>query len=129
MSFSFVVTVTAVAAFILGVGWLFFAPVLIRRWGMQVHSETVVVGRRLGTAYLGIAIILLLARTAPLSQLRLAISAGLLFAMVVLAMLGVKEYQAKRVNASILISVALEVFLTIGYAQVLVDDLKTLSVL
>lgn len=127
MSFSFVVTVTAIAAFILGIGWLFFGSVLIRRWGMEVQSETVVVGRRLGTVYLGMAIILWLSRQAPVSELRLAISAGLLFSMVVLAILGVREYQAKRVNASILISVGLEIFLTIGYAQVLMADIKLLS--
>ncbi|WP_394173404.1 hypothetical protein [Thalassotalea litorea] len=127
MSFSLVVSITAIAAFLLGIGWLFFSPLLMRRWGMTVHEEAIVVGRRLGTVYLGMAIILFLAREVPVSELRLAITAGLLFAMVVLAIIGFREYQAKRVNASILISVGLEIFLAIGYSQVLIDDIKVLS--
>jgi len=121
MSFNFVVSVTSIAGLILGVGWMFAGSRLLQRWGIHAHVDGLLVGRRLGVVYLGVAVILFFGRTAPPSDLRVAICIGLLFSMVVLAGLGVFEFMARRANSLILVSVALEVFLALGFAWVLLE--------
>jgi hypothetical protein len=119
MSFNFVVTVTSLAGLLLGIGWMFAGTKLFKRWGIDAHVDGVLVGRRLGAVYLGVSIFLFMGRTAPPSDLRTSICVGLLFSMVVLAGLGIFEFIARRANALILVSVALEVILAIGFMNVL----------
>ena len=58
-------------------------------------------------------------RNAPPSELRYALCVGVLIAMVLLAGLGLQEYLSRRANALILISVALEVFIALGFIGIL----------
>ena len=122
MSFSIVATATSVLGFVLGVGWLFFGKLLVRRWGIESTAGTMLVGRRLGAAYVGIALVLVLGRSAPPSALRQAVCVGLLVAMVVLAALGLFEFKARRANAGILVSVGAEIVLAAGFAWVLIFE-------
>ncbi len=122
MSFSVVAMATSVALFILGVGWLFAGPLLLRRWGIEPNAIALLVGRRLGAAYLGVALLLALGYRAPPSALRQAVCMGLLLAMIVLAVLGTAEFKARRANALILGSVAVEVLLAAGIAWVLIFE-------
>ena len=119
MSFSFVATITSIAGVMLGIGWIFAGTVLFERWGVQAHLDGLLIGRRLGAVYLGTAIMLFLGRTAPPSDLRTALCVGMFLSMVVLATLGVFEFRARRANAAILVSTAIEVFLAAGFASVL----------
>lgn len=119
MSFAIVAVATSIAGLILGVGWLFAGNLLFKRWGVEAHTDGLLVGRRLGAAYLGIAFMLFLGRAAPPSDLRSAICAGLLFALLLLAGLGLFEFKARRARIGILVSVALEVILASGFAWVL----------
>lgn len=119
MSFNFVVTIASIAGTVLGVGWIFAGTLFFKRWGIQAHPDGLLIGRRLGAVYLGTAIMLFLGRTAPPSDLRTALCVGMMFSMVVLAVLGVIEFKARRANAAILISTTIEVFLTAGFASVL----------
>lgn len=119
MSFTLVATVASIASAMLGVGWVFAGTLLFKRWGIKARPEGLLVGRRLGTVYLGIAIILFLGRSAPPSDLRAALCVGMLFGMVVLAVLGVIEFRAGRANGAILASSALEVLFAAGFAWVL----------
>lgn len=121
MSFNLVATLTAIAGLILGVGWMFAGTSLFRRWGMDSHTDGLLIGRRLAAVYLGVALILFLGRDAPPSDLRVAVCAGMLFVMVVLATLGVYEFRARRASSFILASSALEVFLAVGYGWVLLQ--------
>jgi hypothetical protein len=122
MSFNVVASATALVVFLLGVGWLFFGPLLLRRWGIESNSNALLVGRRLGAAYVGVSILLAMGRLAPPSALRDAVCAGLLLAMVLLAVLGVFEFKSGRANAVILVSVGVEVVLAAGFAWVLVVE-------
>jgi hypothetical protein len=121
MSFNLLVTVTSIAGLILGVGWMFAGSQLFKRWGIDAHVDGLLVGRRLGAVYLGVSLLLFMGRSAPPSDLRVAICIGMLFSMVVLAGLGLFEYKAQRANSLILISVALEVFLALGFVWVLLE--------
>lgn len=119
MSFIFVATFTSIASMMLGIGWIFAGTTLFKRWGIDAHPGGLLVGRRLGAVYVGIAIILFLGRSAPASDLRTALCLGMLFGMLVLAILGVVEFITRRANAVILVSSALEVFLAVGFAWIL----------
>ena len=119
MPFAVVAIATSAAGLLLGLGWLFAGQVMLRRWGITPTPQLLLVGRRLGAVYLSIAAMLLLGSNAPESGLRSALAAGLLLAMILLASLGLIEYRARRANASILVSVALEIVLGVGYAAVL----------
>jgi hypothetical protein len=119
MSFAVVAIATSAAGLLLGLGWLFAGQLMLRRWGITPTPQLLLVGRRLGAVYLSIAVMVFLGSNAPESGLRSALAAGLLLAMVLLAALGLIEYRARRANASILVSVALEIVLGAGYAAVL----------
>jgi len=119
MSFYFVTTIASIAGAVLGIGWIFAGTLLFKRWGMKAHPDGLLVGRRIGAVYLGIAIMLFLGRAAPPSDLRSALCFGLMLSMLMLATLGVVEYKARRANAVILVSTALEIFLAAGFASVL----------
>ncbi|MDE2606112.1 MAG: hypothetical protein KGL68_09365 [Burkholderiales bacterium] len=117
MSFAIAATATGGAAIALGTGWLFAGPLLLKRWRIGPDPAALLVGRRLGAVYLGMSVILLLARTQPASPLRTALSAGMLLALVALAALGVYEFIARRAAAAILVSVVLELVLASLFAS------------
>ena len=119
MGFSLVALATSITALVPGVGWLLSGTLLLKRWGLAPDPTALLVGRRLGTTYVGIAILLFLGRSALPSDLRYAICAGLLFALLVLAGLGIFEFRARRAGAAILISVVIEVILALGFAWVM----------
>jgi hypothetical protein len=120
MGFAVVAMATSVAGLVLGIGWALWGALLLRRWGMEAHADGLLAGRRLGAAYLGIALMLFLGRSAPASQIRDAVCAGMLCALVLMAASGVFEFKAGRVRAGILASVVLEAALAFGFGWVLV---------
>lgn len=119
MSFAAAAIATSVAAFLLGLGWLFAGPLLFKRWRIEPNPDGLLVGRRLGAVYLGMGLILLLGRSAPASPLRTALAAGVLFTLLALAALGVYEFKARRAGPAILASVVLEVALAAGFGWML----------
>ena len=119
MSFTIAAVATSIAGLLLGVGWLFAGSLLLKRWGLEANPPSLLVGRRLGATYFGIAIMLFLGRSAPPSELRWAVSIAMLVALSVLAILGIVEFKAKRAGKGILVSVVLEVLLAAGFATAL----------
>ncbi len=125
MNFTVTAVATSIAALILGLFWLFAGSVLLKRWGLEANALGLLVGRRLGAAYLGIAMMLFLGRSAPPSELRSSVSIAMLGALVLLALLGLFELKAKRVGRGILASVAVELLLAAGFATVLLAESTT----
>lgn len=119
ITFSIAAVATAVASLILGLGWLFAGNLVLKRWGLEANTLGLLVGRRLGATYLGIALLLYLGRSAPPSDLRSAISIAMLVALTLLAALGLFELTAKRAGKGILVSVVIEILLACGFALVL----------
>lgn len=119
MSFTAVAIATSIASLLLGLGWLFAGSLVLKRWRVEANPVALLVGRRLGAAYLGIAVILFAARSAPASELRTAVAAGLLAALVLLAVLGLLELKSGRAGKGILASVVLELVLAAGFLSVL----------
>lgn len=119
MSFTIAAVATSIAGLLLGLGWLFAGRLVLKRWGLEANSVGLLVGRRLGAAYVGIAIMLFLGRSAPPSELRSDVSIAMLVALSLLAILGAVEFRAKRAGKGILASVVLKVVLAAGFAMVL----------
>ncbi len=119
MSFAIVAIATSIAGLILGVGWLFAGSLILKRWGIEANTVGLLVGRRIGVVYLGISLLLFLGRSAPPSDLRSAVCAGMLFALALLAGLGLFELNARRARAGILVSVVIEIVLAAGFVAVI----------
>lgn len=119
MNFTVTAVATSIAGLVLGLGWLFAGSLVLKRWGLDANPLGLLVGRRLGAVYLGIAVMLFLGRSAPPSELRSAVSMSMLGALGLLALLGLIEFQAKRAGRGILVSVVLEVLLAAGFASTL----------
>jgi hypothetical protein len=121
MNFEALAIATAVATLILATGWLLFGRLFLKRWGITATATDLMLGRRIGAIYLGLSVIFFLARTAPPSNLRTSLSVGALIVCTLLAALGLYELKARRVGPAMLISVAVEIVLAIGYAMLLLD--------
>lgn len=119
MSFEFLAIATAIATLILATGWLFFGRLFLKRWGIEAAVTDLILGRRIGAIYLGLAVIFFLARSAPPSELRTSLSIGALLVVSLLAVLGAYEYKIGRVGPAMLVSVVVEILLGVGYAWLL----------
>jgi hypothetical protein len=119
MNFNIAATATSIVGIILGVGWLLGGRLVLRRWGLEANPLGLLVGRCLGAAYIGIALMLFLGRSAPASELRSAISVAMLVALAILAVLGLVEFKANRAGKGILVSVVAETVLAGCFAAAL----------
>ena len=124
MKFRILVVVSAILSFLLGAGYLFFGGLLIGRWGIEATSGMLLLGRRMAALYLGLSVMFFLARSAPVSVPRTAISAGAAIGMSLLALIGVYEFSASRVGPGILPSVIVEALLALGYIWILFTERK-----
>lgn len=119
MPFRTVAVVGAVVSALLGIGWLFAGRLQLRRWRLVESEAALVVGRRLGVVYTGLAVMCAIARDAPLSSARDALAIGAALICGGLAGLGTWEWRAGRVGPLAMVSVALEVALAVAFASTL----------
>ena len=122
MRFRAVAVITAVVTLVLGVGYLFGGSLMVGRWRIEPTTSVLLLGRRMGALYLGLSVIFLLARSAPVSVARTALCAGTAVTCSLLAFLGVFEFSVGRVGPGILVSVALEALLALAYIWILSAD-------
>jgi hypothetical protein len=115
LDFTTVALATSVLGLLLGVGWLFAGPLVLRRWNVPAEPAALLVGRRLGAVYVGMAVLLFLARSTPASPVRSALCIGLAVSMALLAAVGLFEFGRKRASGGILVSVAIEALLAAGF--------------
>jgi len=119
MSFRNIAVVTATVAFILGVGYLFAGALVVGRWQVAPTEGVLLLGRRMGSLYLGLSVMFFLARSAPPSGARTALSAGTSVTLCLLALLGVYEFTAGHAGPGIFASVLVETLLALGFVRVL----------
>lgn len=115
MSFNILAIVTSVVGLLLGLGWLFAGHLLLRRWRIEANPVALLVGRRIGAVYVGLATIMFLARTAPPSEVRSSLCVGALIFCTLLALLGLFEFKRGRVGPGMLSSVVVELLLAAGF--------------
>jgi len=124
MKFKTIAIVTAVILFGLGLGYFFFGAIIVGRWGIEPGASVILLARRIGCLYLGLAIIFFLARSAPRSALRTALSAGTVVVTLLLAATGAYELALGHVNKGILVSAAIEFLLAVAWVSVLLIERK-----
>lgn len=114
--------ISAIVSLVLGVGYLFFGELVVGRWQIQPTESVLLLGRRMGALYLGLSVILFLARSAPVSTARTALCKGGMVVGSLLAILGLYEYSAGRAGSAILASVVVETLVAVGFIWVLISD-------
>jgi hypothetical protein len=124
MSFKTVAVITAIVGFVLGAAYLFLGELVVGRWQIEPTSGVLLLSRRIGVIYLGLSLMFFLARSAPVSVARTALSAGIAFALMILALLGIYELTAGHVAPGILVSVSVEFLIALAYIRVLLTERK-----
>lgn len=115
MTFKVMALLTTIAGSILGLRFLFAGASVLKQWGLDVTAGAVVVSRRIGALYLGIALLFFLGRTAAPSDLRSAVCLGIGVAIALLAGLGLFELRARRVSTGIIVPVIVETVVAAGF--------------
>ena len=113
MTFTTIALIAAIATLGLGLGFLFSSASMLKQWGMQSSDEAKVMSRRNGAIYLGLSIMLLLARTSMPTTEAIAIGGAVITG--VLAISGLYELKGGRVSKGILVSTVVETLITIGF--------------
>jgi hypothetical protein len=119
MSFYALSIVTCIAALLLATGWLFAGKLMLKRWRMEPSVGTLLVGRRIGAVYLGVALLCFLVRSTTSLELITSFSLFAVLTNALLAGLGLYEYRARRAGPAILVSVAVELLLLLGFGALL----------
>ncbi len=119
MNFHTLAIVTCMAAVLLGVGWLFAGKLMLKRWRIEPTVGALLVGRRIGAVYLGVALLCFLVRWTTSAELITSVSLFAVLVNALLASLGLYEYRARRAGPAILASVAVELLLLLGFGSLL----------
>ena len=119
MTFHTLALVTSIAALLLGAGWLAAGRFMLQRWRIEPSVGALLVGRRIGVIYLGVALLFFLVRSIESPELITIVSTFAALANAFLAGLGVYEYRARRAGPAILVSVAFELALVVGFGRLL----------
>jgi hypothetical protein len=119
LSFHTLSIVTCIAALLLGAGWLFAGRLMLQRWRMEPSVGALLIGRRIGAVYLGVALLCFLVRSTTSTELITSVSLFAVLVNTLLAGLGVYEYRGRRAGPAILVSVAIELLLLLGFGNLL----------
>jgi hypothetical protein len=101
---------------VLGLRFIFAGASVLKEWGIEATDGPLVICRRIGALYLGLALMFFLGRTAGPSDLRSAVCLGTGGAIALLACLGVFELWAGRVTSGIIVPTIVETVLAAGFA-------------
>ena len=115
MAFVEISEISAALFLFLGIGWLLAGGWLLGRWNIEHTADNLMLGRRIGAAYLGSSAILFLARSAPPSGAQFAICVGTCISLVLMAGLNAWDYKSRRAGPEILVIVLLQVALAFGF--------------
>ena len=115
MTFRIMAFVTAGAGALLGLRFIFSGASVLRQWGIEATDGPLLICRRLGALYLGLALMFFLGRNAGPSDLRSAVCLGVGGASALLAGLGLFELRAGRVGSGIIVPAIVELVLAAGF--------------
>jgi hypothetical protein len=127
MNFKNIAFVTAIIAFVLGIGYLFFGTLIIGRWQIEPTTSVLLLGRRMAILYIGLSVIFFLSKSIGSSKTRIALSIGATVTLSLLALLGIYEYSLGSIGAGILASVGIESLLSIGYIIIFVKERRVMA--
>jgi hypothetical protein len=115
MTFKTMAYVMTFAGSVLGLRFLFAGTSVLKQWGIAPTDGPLVMGRRIGALYLGLALLFFLGRAAAPSDLRSAVCLGMAASIALLAGLGLFELRAGRVGSGIVVPAVVEVVLAAGW--------------
>jgi hypothetical protein len=115
MTFRVMAFVMTFAGTVLGVRFMFAGASVLKEWGIDATDSPLVICRRLGALYLGIALMFFLGRNAAPSDLRSAVCLGMGSAIALLAGLGLFERWAGRVGSGIIVPAIVEVVIAAAF--------------
>ncbi len=115
MTYKIMSYVMVIGGCLLGLRFLFAGASVLKQWGIEATDGPLIMGRRIGALYLGLALMFLLGRTAAPSDLRSAVCLGMSVASALLAGLGLYERRAGRVSSGIVVPAIVEVIFAAGF--------------
>jgi hypothetical protein len=118
MTFQVMSLIMTCAGCLLGLRFIFAGGSVLEEWGIEATAGSLVVSRRIGTIYLGLALMFFLGQAATPSDLRSAVCLVTGGAIALLACFGLFEFLAGRVTAGIFRSVVAEAVLVAGFVWV-----------
>lgn len=118
MTFRIMAYIMTGAACLLGLRFIFAGGGVLKEWGIEATVGALVMFRRLGVIYLGLALMFFLGRNAAPSDVRSAVCLVMGGAVAVLACLGISDFLARRANAGIFRSIAGEAVLAVAFGWV-----------
>lgn len=124
MKFKTMAIATAFIGCVLGLALEFAGATVMGRWGIQVDDGVLVLCRRIGALYIGLAVMFFVARSSPMSTARTALSSGAAVVLSLLAFLGVFEFMSSRATLGILPGALVEAFLALGFISTLYGERK-----
>jgi hypothetical protein len=116
MTFATMTLITALATLGLGLGFLLAPAAMLKPWGLDNPVAAAVQSRRIGAVYLGLAVMLGLARNGATDT---AIALGVITVTGLLALTGLNELRLGHVGKGILVAVIVEVLLAAGFLSTL----------
>ena len=122
ISFRHVAIVACGICLLLAVIWLLAPQLILWLWQIGDPQPTLVMARRGGALFLGLAAMLFLARNAEPSTARGAISVGLCLACAILAILGLGEWVAGHAGVGIGLAALVEILLSASFARTAFRD-------
>ena len=96
MTFQVIALVMTCAGCLLGIRFIFAGASVLKEWGIQENAGSLVVFRRIGAIYLGLALMFFIGRAATPSDLRSAVCLVAGGAIALLACLGLFEFLARE---------------------------------
>ena len=118
MTFKIMAFVMTLGGCVLGLRFIFAGASVLREWGIEATDGPLVICRRIGAIYLGLALMFFLGRTAAPSDLRSAVCLGMGGAIALLAGLGLFEFWAGRASSGIIVPAIVEMVLAAGFVWV-----------
>ncbi len=118
MTFKIMAFVMTFAGGLLGLRFIFAGASVLKEWGIEATDGPLVICRRIGALYLGLALMFFLGRTAAPSDLRSAMCLGIGGAILLLACLGLFEFWAGRARSGIIVPAVVEAVLAAGFVWV-----------
>ncbi len=118
MTFEILALVMTVACIVLGARFIFFGGSVLKEWGLESTTGALILFRRMGLMYLGLALMFFLGRTAGPSDIRSAVCLVMGGTAILLAGLGLYEFLARRVSAGIFRSAVAEAVLGAAFIWV-----------
>ena len=115
MTFRFLTSATALICFVLAGVWAFAPQQMLAIWDVGYSQSTGLVSRRAAALFLGLGVMLFLARHSLPSQTRTAISFGTVVACSALATLGLFEMAMGRAGSGIVSAVGVEALLALSF--------------